>query len=145
MIRLPPRSTRTDTLFPYTTLFRSHPCAGRRRSHDNCLPASQHVQGRRGSSARTITARTDRCASSEVLSVRRGYLVLSPDSFGSVFRYPDRLTRAFWGRLVACPHIRVVCGSGRCRRFVASAAERGSCRVAQIGRAASRERECEDV
>src|SRR3546814_2320912 len=30
MIRRPPRSTRTDTLFPYTTLFRSqqgdHPC-----------------------------------------------------------------------------------------------------------------------
>src|SRR3546814_12355898 len=25
MIRLPPRSTRTDTLFPYTTLFRSTP------------------------------------------------------------------------------------------------------------------------
>src|SRR3546814_6282235 len=24
MIRQPPRSTRTDTLFPYTTLFRSH-------------------------------------------------------------------------------------------------------------------------
>src|SRR3546814_1417616 len=31
MIRRPPRSTRTDTLFPYTTLFRSrvqHPRAG---------------------------------------------------------------------------------------------------------------------
>src|SRR3546814_11960459 len=26
MIRLPPRSTRTDTLFPYTTLFRSVRC-----------------------------------------------------------------------------------------------------------------------
>src|SRR3546814_8830718 len=25
MKRRPPRSTRTDTLFPYTTLFRSHP------------------------------------------------------------------------------------------------------------------------
>src|SRR3546814_11655935 len=25
MLRLPPRSTRTDTLFPYTTLFRSDP------------------------------------------------------------------------------------------------------------------------
>src|SRR3546814_10976658 len=25
MRRRPPRSTRTDTLFPYTTLFRSHP------------------------------------------------------------------------------------------------------------------------
>src|SRR3546814_3827149 len=34
MIRRPPRSTRTDTLFPYTTLFRS-PVAGRlaRRPH----------------------------------------------------------------------------------------------------------------
>src|SRR3546814_7094145 len=40
MIRRPPRSTRTDTLFPYTTLFRSSPGswgAARRRdtkSHD---------------------------------------------------------------------------------------------------------------
>src|SRR3546814_3486119 len=31
MIRRPPRSTRTDTLFPYTTLFRS--CSTRRRHH----------------------------------------------------------------------------------------------------------------
>src|SRR3546814_5375899 len=31
MIRRPPRSTRTDTLFPYTTLFRSGAAAGRRR------------------------------------------------------------------------------------------------------------------
>src|SRR3546814_13108620 len=29
MIRRPPRSTRTDTLFPYTTLFRSPRLAGR--------------------------------------------------------------------------------------------------------------------
>src|SRR3546814_10907613 len=28
MIRRPPRSTRTDTLFPYTTLFRSRPAGG---------------------------------------------------------------------------------------------------------------------
>src|SRR3546814_11301454 len=28
MIRRPPRSTRTDTLFPYTTLFRSRPLHG---------------------------------------------------------------------------------------------------------------------
>src|SRR3546814_6095446 len=31
MIRRPPRSTRTDTLFPYTTLFRSPVHAGLRR------------------------------------------------------------------------------------------------------------------
>src|SRR3546814_3127521 len=30
MIRRPPRSTRTDTLFPYTTLFRSGPDEGAR-------------------------------------------------------------------------------------------------------------------
>src|SRR3546814_4499918 len=29
MIRRPPRSTRTDTLFPYTTLFRSEPDSDR--------------------------------------------------------------------------------------------------------------------
>src|SRR3546814_2355455 len=34
MIRRPPRSTRTDTLFPYTTLFRSHPCGDHLRPFD---------------------------------------------------------------------------------------------------------------
>src|SRR3546814_5849162 len=31
MIRRPPRATRTDTLFPYTTLFRSTPSSRRQR------------------------------------------------------------------------------------------------------------------
>src|SRR3546814_1385380 len=34
MIRRPPRSTRTDTLFPYTTLFRSDPAAKAQRARD---------------------------------------------------------------------------------------------------------------
>src|SRR3546814_6676917 len=40
MIRLPPRSTRTDTLFPYTSLFRSHPRCKiiRRRSRTRATP-----------------------------------------------------------------------------------------------------------
>src|SRR3546814_18917494 len=33
MIRRPPRSTRTDTLFPYTTLFRSLSCPLRLDEH----------------------------------------------------------------------------------------------------------------
>src|SRR3546814_6403152 len=37
MIRRPPRSTRTDTLFPYTTLFRSQRADG--RSGDRARPA----------------------------------------------------------------------------------------------------------
>src|SRR3546814_6784506 len=45
MIRRPPRSTRTDTLFPYTTLFRSPDAAGPRHS-----PASlrESERARRG-------------------------------------------------------------------------------------------------
>src|SRR3546814_1442519 len=40
MIRRPPRSTRTDTLFPYTTLFRSPGC-GRRRCPPPCSPRTR--------------------------------------------------------------------------------------------------------
>src|SRR3546814_2616862 len=36
MIRRPPRSTRTDTLFPYTTLFRSPRCRGVRARRSIC-------------------------------------------------------------------------------------------------------------
>src|SRR3546814_4887410 len=50
MIRRPPRSTRTDTLFPYTTLFRSGRDPGRlrarhRREHVG-VPAGGGVRGR---------------------------------------------------------------------------------------------------
>src|SRR3546814_13944448 len=38
MIRRPPRSTRTDTLFPYTTLFRSRCRRASRRSRSRCSP-----------------------------------------------------------------------------------------------------------
>src|SRR3546814_15313777 len=38
MIRRPPRSTRTDTLFPYTTLFRSL----KARAPDGCLDFARH-------------------------------------------------------------------------------------------------------
>src|SRR3546814_17207920 len=55
MIRRPPRSTRTDTLFPYTTLFRSLPADLSTRAVDEYLAvlddaafggASQAVPGR---------------------------------------------------------------------------------------------------
>src|SRR3546814_8503930 len=63
MIRRPPRSTRTDTLFPYTTLFRSawrgagadgrqrRQCAGRpRRRPQNRVRADPHLRQPRGRS-----------------------------------------------------------------------------------------------
>src|SRR3546814_10580869 len=59
MIRRPPRSTRTDTLFPYTTLFRSltrwrHPCTPIVANPDAKAPPRQEIRmisppGSRGS------------------------------------------------------------------------------------------------
>src|SRR3546814_2263606 len=47
MIRRPPRSTRTDTLFPYTTLFRSHLGRPRlRRGDEEALVAGEAVDHR---------------------------------------------------------------------------------------------------
>src|SRR3546814_14184645 len=48
MIRRPPRSTRTDTLFPYTTLFRSGSSAARRHQClDDGGPAGAEESARR--------------------------------------------------------------------------------------------------
>src|SRR3546814_12589922 len=44
MIRRPPRSTRTDTLFPYTTLFRSH--TPLTRQDDGRIDTHEHQQAR---------------------------------------------------------------------------------------------------
>src|SRR3546814_6600250 len=57
MIRRPPRSTLTDTLFPYTTLFRSHLSVWRHRRHAVrgrhggralCRSQLRRARGRRG-------------------------------------------------------------------------------------------------
>src|SRR3546814_2125063 len=55
MIRRPPRSTRTDTLFPYTTLLRS-PARSRVRTHQGAQRPPRRVRGpgrphRRGGTA----------------------------------------------------------------------------------------------
>src|SRR3546814_6588565 len=42
MIRRPPRSTRTDTLFPYTTLFRSTQLQGPERGSSNDRQQERH-------------------------------------------------------------------------------------------------------
>src|SRR3546814_3686152 len=58
MIRRPPRSTRTDTLFPYTTLFRSGdipagaPCASHRRGDGQAAGAAAGPGRRSGAVVR---------------------------------------------------------------------------------------------
>src|SRR3546814_9714699 len=66
MIRRPPRSTRTDTLFPYTTLFRSpavdrHQAAQDRLGLDRCEPRlADHL--REGGHRRETADRFDQIA-----------------------------------------------------------------------------------
>src|SRR3546814_8971883 len=56
MMRRPPRSTRTDTLFPYTTLFRSHRRQRQGRKGTRRIRSSHHAADRprwpRGRAAR---------------------------------------------------------------------------------------------
>src|SRR3546814_8825885 len=62
MIRRPPRSTRTDTLFPYTTLFRSYrgqhqgygPCPSCRRTRSPRPDPSRSDQDRREQLSRGV-------------------------------------------------------------------------------------------
>src|SRR3546814_2081248 len=62
MIRRPPRSTRTDTLFPYTTLFRSYrgqhqgygPCPSCRRTRSPRQDPSRSDQDRREQLSRGV-------------------------------------------------------------------------------------------
>src|SRR3546814_2111900 len=78
MIRRPPRSTRTDTLFPYTTLFRSH----LRAVLESVLPVIQvrtaglrsELQKSRQLRARADQARASLVASRRALADRRAQL-----------------------------------------------------------------------
>src|SRR3546814_10092547 len=72
MIRRPPRSTRTDTLFPYTTLFRSSrrglyrlPRNGRHGCPAPMLLGSSHHLARRTHATSTRTNHTCPCSRSE--------------------------------------------------------------------------------
>src|SRR3546814_6312054 len=59
MIRRPPRSTRTDTLFPYTTLFRSDDCLafrGLEIQRHRALVARLHMPPERGARSEEHTS-----------------------------------------------------------------------------------------
>src|SRR3546814_4349494 len=75
MIRRPPRSTRTDTLFPYTTLFRSRrSCATRKASCRGRRPASIPVPYSQGMPS-TSTMRSEEHTSELQSLMRISYAV----------------------------------------------------------------------
>src|SRR3546814_1908716 len=73
MIRRPPRSTRTDTLFPYTTLFRSSDSRAPRRRAD-IVPTAPRTASCRGAVG-TISARSEEHTSELQSLMRISYAV----------------------------------------------------------------------
>src|SRR3546814_13170110 len=85
MIRRPPRSTRTDTLFPYTTLFRSH--TGVIPTHRNGQSAAEHDMKNEDGNLLILSGNANRPLALAVcreLGVRPGKALVSPFSAGEV-------------------------------------------------------------
>src|SRR3546814_15272797 len=61
MIRPPPRSTRTDTLFPNTTLFRSYACNGILFNHESPRRGETFVTRKITRGLANIAQGLDRC------------------------------------------------------------------------------------
>src|SRR3546814_5050995 len=62
MIRRPPSSTRTDTLFPYTTLFRSgQEGVGREAAGDDRIPGRENIDSAVSAIADGIVRHANRC------------------------------------------------------------------------------------
>src|SRR3546814_8386085 len=70
MIRRPPRSTRTDTLFPYTTLFRSFYVSGQLLTEDYYV-ANKLMKGFIGSA--NIDTNSRLCMASSVAGHKRAF------------------------------------------------------------------------
>src|SRR3546814_6530158 len=98
MIRRPPRSTRTDTLFPYTTLFRSE--AGQRGHRDRRIAQIEFGQQR---------APDRRAVGDAVDEEFRGHMPspVTPAKAGAAIEVAQRCQRPVkgWTCPRACPRI----------------------------------------
>src|SRR3546814_3459231 len=75
MIRRPPRSTRTDTLFPYTTLFRSRRSCRAIRVSIICKPCSRRARANMRWRAACSSARSEEHTSELQSLMRTSYAV----------------------------------------------------------------------
>src|SRR3546814_20017836 len=118
MIRRPPGATRTDTLFPYTTLFRS---------------VLSEVEGPYRSMALGAKHPSIRRFDKPVLSLSKGSAATQDE------RRSQEMTKAKVGVLIS--------GRGSNMAALLYAAKHPSCpyEIVQIGRASCRERGCQSV
>src|SRR3546814_18410686 len=121
MIRRPPRSTRTDTLFPYTTLFRSQLTVLRQdRTYIQMKPAAGRTV------MVTPTQAVKYCIASQLGRVKAGQAAVGAE-----------LCRSGIARAGA-PFVTVAIAHNACPM-----PQRNAARQQQIGRASCRERVCQ--
>src|SRR3546814_12822830 len=127
MIRRPPRSTRTDTLFPYTTLFRSSEATGPRGWLRNRL---ETIDGTARIPVNALGARVGAVTRSVQNMAKLGGALISSFSdiplYGSEMRYHGRSMLSGMAEAIAG------LAKGRHRRD-----------MAEHGNASCRERECQ--
>ena len=124
MIRRPPRSTQAKTLFPYTTLFRSHTHTQIHTQTDTGhIPASTHIQHEHA--RLTLSTNTHSALSSnynihqpdQILHVC--WVTLDPVTFdplpGGVTLSPSALSRPMQRKLVTLVNCQLVEEEGRVR------------------------------
>src|SRR3546814_3919158 len=75
MIRRPPRSTRTDTLFPYTTLFRSGPLSAASPRRNRARPSTGRGRSARRSRRGSVGDRSEEHTSELQSLMRISYAV----------------------------------------------------------------------
>src|SRR3546814_6743197 len=113
MIRRPPRSTRTDTLFPYTTRFRSPArscptraasCRWRRR---RCVPCPCRSPVRRSGSAARALARSEEHTSELQSLMRISYAVfcLKKKNPDIIHQQDDSKDTRHKNMQVVCQHV----------------------------------------
>src|SRR3546814_1551111 len=90
MTRRPPRSTRTDTLFPYTTLFRSHLLKGAQIRRIRCFGVGLRLD----SVAPSMIWQNDR-SSNSLLEVGALYQTMIETDFSRLIE-PTRINRRLY-------------------------------------------------
>src|SRR3546814_12728582 len=128
MIRRPPRSTRTDTLFPYTTLFRSRVVAEDLTLEDPDLDADDTVGGQRLGFG-IVDVRTQRVERHAAFAV-----LLDAGDLGAAKTAAAHDLDAFGAQT-----------HGRLHRALHRPAARHAANQLKIGRASCRERVCQYV
>src|SRR3546814_14753397 len=139
MIRRPPRSTRTDTLFPYTTLFRS-------------LSLAEYLglQPRFTDNNRTGGSAFMSHMATAALALSAGYIDVALIAYGSNQRTAGgKLSTPFKNNVWEAPYRPLFPISSYALAAARHMHEYGTTRAqlaeVEIGRASCRERVCEDV